>query len=394
MDGHHLAPVAVDATAVGGHDGAGEHRRGQGLGRRGEPQPAAGEGGRGGRTGLGGRDRLHATGNVHPDHVAADQVEPRRAAAGDHLGVVDARPLADQEQRRGAVRVDAGGAVPAQELGREVADPGVEEFEAAGCVLEGHERGEVLRGQAAFEHLGPAFEIRHGRGVAPAVLAAGPGPQDGLDRPRQPHRLAGIGRDGPRVDEREPPRLHVEPHMGHERRHHHDRRALPHPRLELPLGEVAVGGGPAAERLGERGQRAAGGRGLHAGLEPPAEGVGAVREARDRAVERDGGQVRLQATRVAGEGLGVEPAAGRGERHRDLELTAAGVGLVHVLLLDRRVEGEDADRPAGADIVGERGPGLGSRIGAVERAGVVDGGAGAAERRGRLADVFAEPLVE
>ena len=182
--------------------------------------------------------------------------------------------------------------------------------------------------------------------------------------------------------------------MRHERRHHHDRRALPHPRLELPLHQVAVGRRAAAERLGERGQRAAGGRRLHAGVETPAEGVAAVRKADDRAVERDGGEIGFQPAGVAGESLAVEPAAGGGQGHRDLQLAAAGVGLVDVLLLDRRVEGEDADRPAGADILGEGGPGLGRRIGAVEGAGVFGRGAGAAKRGGRLADVFDEPLIE
>jgi len=298
--------------------------------------------------------------------ASPDQIEVCHPAADDHLRVVNARPLADEKQRGRAGRVDAGRAIPAEQLGREITDPGVEELEASGGVFVGHKRGQVLRGQPAGEAVDRPLEIGNDGGVALAPPAAVARPADRLDRPHEFHRLAGVGHHRPRVHEREPPRLHVEADMRHERRHHH----------------------------GERGQRAAGGRRLHAGVETPAEGVAAVRKADDRAVERDGGEIGFQPAGVAGESLAVEPAAGGGQGHRDLQLAAAGVGLVDVLLLDCRVEGEDADRPAGADILGEGGPGLGRRIGAVEGAGVFGRGAGAAKRGGRLADVFDEPLIE
>ncbi|MFO0001463.1 MAG: hypothetical protein ACK559_10050, partial [bacterium] len=92
----------------------------------------------------------------------------------------------------------------------------------------------------------------------------------------------------------EPAGPHVERHPRHERRHDHDRRALALPRLEPAPGEVGVAR-RAADGFSERGQAAARGGRLNARVEPPAERVGAVREADGGLVDRDHRHVFLQA---------------------------------------------------------------------------------------------------
>ena len=111
-------------------------------------------------------------------------------------------------------------------------------------------------------------------------------------------------------------------------------------------------------------------------------------------VEGDGGHVEFQPPRVPLHRLGVERAAGRGHRHRDLQLAAAGVGVVHVLLVAHWIEGEHPDRPSRADIVGESGSGVRRRVGSVERAGAAAMTGRLAPSRGRLAGVGDQSLVE
>ena len=83
-----------------------------------------------------------------------------------------------------------------------------------------------------------------------------------------------------------------------------------------------------------------------------------MREADGGLIQRDGGEVGLQPTGVAGECLPVGPAAGKRHCHRHLHLTPLGILFFDVLLLADRIERKHPDRPATADIVVEGGPGL------------------------------------
>ena len=203
-------------------------------------------------------ERAHARGDLGPQHLAAHEREPHRPAAGDHARVVHAEPLADEKQRGRGLRVDPRGAVPADQLRRQVGHAGVEEFEAAGRVL-GRDLGlERLQRQLPLQLLDAAQQP--GQLAVPVAVGA---PRAGggarphrLHRPRQEHRLPHALLGGPGVGERIPVGPHVERDEGHERRHHDDRHAFPLARLEAALRQVAVGGRAAADRLRQRGEGA------------------------------------------------------------------------------------------------------------------------------------------
>ena len=118
-----------------------------------------------------------------------------------------------------------------------------------------------------------------------------------------------------------------------------------------------------------------------------------MREADGGLVEADRRHVRLQGAVVAGHRLPVRPAVGHRHRQGQLHFAALRKHVFHILLGGDRIEGEDSDRPAAADVVIEAVAALWRRIRAVERAGESTcpreplGG-------GDVAHVLDEPLVE
>ena len=118
-----------------------------------------------------------------------------------------------------------------------------------------------------------------------------------------------------------------------------------------------------------------------------------MREADGGLVEADRRHVRLQGAVVAGHRLPVRPAVGHRHRQGQLHLAPLREHVFHVLLGGDRIEGEDPDRPAAADVVVEAVAALRRRIRAIERAG--EGAVpGEALGGGDVPHVLDEPLVE
>ena len=334
----------------------------QRLGGRGEPQGRRG----GTRCGVeiarrGVVERRDAGRDGHFHHVAAEEAKRGGAAAGDDARVMHGESPAHKKQRGRRRGIDAGRAEPPHELGGEVADAGGEELEAARGVLVRHVRHERLERQAAFElvHLPEEERRLFVAAVAGAAHDLLLGVPHRLHRTRVLEHLPQRRVGGPRMGQGEESRGRVEPDVGHEGRHHDDRRALAHARLEPPLRPFAVARRTAAQRLAERGEGAARRRRLHPRVEPPAERVGAVGEADGGLVQGHRRHVDLEPPGEPGEGLGVEPTAGGRDREGDLHLPAAGERVVHVLLLAHRIEREDAEGPPPPHVLVEGGAGLG-----------------------------------
>src|SRR5438105_3283458 len=98
--------------------------------------------------GVGGDDDAH--------DAPADEVELAAAIAGDHLRVMDAEVIADQDELGLLTCFDAGLAVEAEELRREVGHAAVEHGEAAERVLVGDLLMERLHRQLSAELLDAA----------------------------------------------------------------------------------------------------------------------------------------------------------------------------------------------------------------------------------------------
>ena len=284
---------------------------------------------------------------------------------------MEVEALPDQEHDRRAVRIDPLGAVVADELRGEVGDAGVEQLEAAAGVLVGDLRDHRLQRQLAVELIDAPHQPGHfAVAVGAGILRAHRGRLlHRFDAPGKLHRLphALVGRL--RVGQGKPVCANVECHVGDKRRHDDHRRALAHPRLEAALGEILLPRIGADERVAEGGEVVLRRGGLDAGVEAPAEGVGAVGEADGGLVQADRRHVCLQGAVVAGHRLPVGFAMGHRHRQGQLHLAALGKHLFHVLLVGDRVEGEDPDRPAAADVVVEAVAGLRGGIWAVVRAG-------------------------
>ena len=304
--------------------------------------------------------------------------------------------LANKKHNGSAGGIDALCPIPADQLRREVCNPRIEKLKTTRVVFVGNRRDHRLQRQRAVELIDAAEQLGHvavaariartavaGRGLLHRFDAAG-------EEHRLPHALIGDFW----MREREPVRSHIERHERHKRRHHDDRGTLPHARFEPTRGEVAGGGRRTAEGVGEGGEVAARGGRLDAGIEPPAEGVGAMREADGGLIQRDGGEVGLQPTGVAGECLPVGPAAGKRHCHRHLHLTPLGILFFDVLLLADRIERKHPDRPATADIVVEGGPGLRAGVRPVKRPRAGSRHVACMASDAALPHVCGEPLIE
>ena len=140
-------------------------RRGQSLGVAGEADArrATADGGRAAAActaALCGRgDRLHPWRDLGPQKLPAQERGLHGAAASDDARVVHAESLANEEHDGGADGIDALRPIPADQLRREVGDPGIEKLKPTGGALVGNRRDHRLQRQRAVELIDAAEQF-------------------------------------------------------------------------------------------------------------------------------------------------------------------------------------------------------------------------------------------
>lgn len=196
------------------------------------------------------------------------------------------------------------------------------------------------------------------------------------------------------IGQAEPIAVDVKRDAGNERRHDDQGDALPRTGLEALVAQRGALGRPADELIAEDHRHVARRRRrLEAGIETPAEHVGAVSEADLRAVQRDR---RIIGFETSDELIELPQAhVARGERHRggDLHFPPHAQRIGDVLVVRLRIESEDADGPMGQDVIVEYLSGLGPGVRRVVVVLHINRQRDVL-RRGHVLDVIGQAVVE
>ncbi len=312
-------------------------------------------------------------------------------AAGHDLSLEDAEAAAVEEDGRefaGCHRL----AVPGQEQRREGRCVRAEDLRAEHVPLVGQVHAINLGRELALQLLDPLGDVNE---VLREVLVRIADVSQGVLGDLEPvaeveHLLVGELLLRLVTDEVEPIGHGGQSHRGDEVGDDHQRDALARAGLELAVFQLPVRPRSVpGQQVGDPLRVALRRRRLDPRVEPPAERRLAGAEANGRAVQADALEVELEPTGELGRVVGAHRSGGDRHGQRQLQLAAAAEGVEHVLLLDRRVDRVDVQRPLAGDVGVERLLRLGGRLELVEGE-MLDVAAGAAAPLGHDLHVLLE----